>query len=141
MSATDTRVCLTMDVETFTGLRQAAAFAADTKGSRALLRAAEASETAGSGRVRLRCDEAALEFVRHEVPQIAARYPAVFGAVQVPRSHVLAQIGGYAPGQTVSGVEADRAGGLRLAFESGDALLVDECGHLEWRAASGGDHG
>lgn len=101
-------------------------------GARALRRALTWSEVAGA-QVRVSCDPAALDFIREAAPEIAQRWPAVFGGVDVPRGVVVAQLA-EAIGQMVAGLVVERDGTVRLAFESGAALLIGADGALEWSA-------
>jgi hypothetical protein len=136
---TETRVSLMMSAATRDDLYlRAATAAAPDERAASLLRAIARQELAGTARAaewRIRCDSFALAFIREETPEVARNWPAVFGDVPVPRSHILALIGAGAPGQTVAGVHLDGTGMVRLEFESGDALIVDGNGALDWRPA------
>jgi hypothetical protein len=113
-------------------MRATVALANDSRADslmRALVTTASASDW-----YRVTCDEAALAFIRDRAPEIARHWPAVFGEVQVPRPNMLAVIAHSAVGQTVAGVHVDRAGVLRIEFESGDALRFDY-GVVDWQAA------
>lgn len=137
MATVDTRTQLVMGPGTFDELwvcAQVAITPVACEGGRALRRALTDCEPAEGGRVRVRCDHAALDFIRSSAPLIARRWPAVFGEVRVPRLHLLAALAAQMPGQVVAGVEAGQ-GALRLQFESGDALLIAADGTLDWRAS------
>ena len=135
MTATEAHTQLVMSLATFQDLwtRATVFVSGDDVGAVALRRALAWKEVIGDGRVRVRCDEEALAFILSDAPEFARLWPAVFGDVDVPRHSVVALIA-RAIGQTVSGVQCDRDGSLRLSFESGDALLVDADGGLDWRS-------
>lgn len=134
MSTTTDRTNLTMSMATFDELyiRAQVPQPAQERDARALRRALTASEVI-AGRVHVACCPAALRFVREAAPEIARRWPAVFGDVDVPRAATISQVCG-AIGQTVAGIESD-GDSLRLVFESGDALLIGVDGALDWRGA------
>ncbi len=88
--------------------------------------------TPAEGRITVECPAAALRFIQSEAPQLAARWPEVFGHLgasgAVLPSDVL-----DAFGQRVAGVEAGGGERLRLTFTSGDALVVGVDGSIDWR--------
>lgn len=87
-------------------------------------------------RYRLACDEAALAFIREDAPDLAQNWPAVFGDhAPVSRPSMLALIEAHAPGQTVAAVDTSTPGTLVLSFVSGDVLVVDAYGAIDWRTA------
>lgn len=132
------RTPLVMDLATFDELYMRAQFPprGHSDNARSMKRALTQSE-ASKGSVRVRCDDAALDFIREVTPELARRWPAVFGDVDVPRGAVVARIANEAIGQTVAGVIVERDGMLRLAFESGAALIVGTDGALEWQNTKG----
>lgn len=82
------------------------------------------------------CDEAALAFIREETPIIAQNWPSVFGNhVPVSRPSMLALIEAHAPGQQIATVDTSTPGTLVLVFVSGDVLVVDAYGAVDWRTA------
>lgn len=131
---TETNARLVMSQATRDDLlvRAAVALANDARAD-ALMRALVTSEEI-KGDYTATCDEAALAFIRDAAPEVARHWPAVFGEVQVPRAHLLVVIGHNAVGQRVAGVHIDRAGGMRIEFESGDALLLNGVGDVDWQA-------
>lgn len=85
---------------------------------------------------RVECDEAALAFIREEAPDIARDWPSVFGDhVPVSRPNMLALIASHAPGQQIATVDTSTPGTLVLGFVSGDVLVVDAYGAIDWRTA------
>lgn len=137
MSTADTSVVLVMSAMAANDLwvRAHVPVMTDATGACELRDALRGLEVTEAGEIRVRCDEAALAFIRAEAPEIARRWPEVFGDVEVPRTARLAMVCANVVGQTVAGVEVDRHGGLRLVFETGDAFLVGPDGSLDWRAA------
>lgn len=134
MSTTTDRTNLVMDLTTFDDLYMRASIPHPQwiREARALRRALTASKVS-NGRVRVACGPAGLAFIRTQAPQIARRWPAVFGDVVVPRAATISEVCD-AIGRTVAGIESDGES-LRLAFESGDALLIGADGALDWRGA------
>lgn len=87
-------------------------------------------------RYRVWCDEAAVAFIREECPDIARDWPSVFGDhVPVSRPNMLALIEAHAPGQQIATVDTSTPGTLILGFVSGDVLVVDAYGAIDWRTA------
>lgn len=133
--ATDARTQLVMSARTSEDLliRAHVPTAGCAAGARALQHALLWRVPLDDGRVRVHCDRTALAFILQAAPDIARKWPAIFGDVDVPREYTLTQIAGAA-GQTVSGVQIQGAS-VRLDFASGDALLIGEDGAIDWRAA------
>jgi hypothetical protein len=133
MTTTDQRTALIMSHHILNDLWLRAGIYSQCVDAQQLMAAIRGREAAGDWGWRVRCDEPALAFIREHAPELTRLWPAVFGQVAVPRvatiSQALAMIG-----QTVAGIESDGRG-LRLVFESGDALLIAEDGDLDWRAA------
>lgn len=132
-STTDQRTALVMRTATMNDLWLRAGLYAKRVDAQQLLAAIRGREASGIG-WRVRCDAPALDFIREHAPEHAARWPEVFGLVRVPRAATISEAMAMI-GQTVAGIESDGRG-LRLVFESGDALLIAEDGGLDWRAAS-----
>jgi len=83
---------------------------------------------------RIFCSPAALAFMREEAPDIARRWPSVFGEVVVPRTDTLAAIGAGAVGRAIVGVEIGRDQSLTLRLEGGRAILVGVDGSIDFDA-------
>lgn len=132
MTITDQRTALVMSHDTLNDLWLLAGIYAQREDAQQLMAAIRGREASGIG-WRVRCDGPALDFIRKQAPEHAARWPEVFGPVAVPRVATISEAVAMV-GQTVAGIESDGRG-LRLVFESGDALLIGENGDLDWRAA------
>lgn len=135
MSTTTNRTNLIIDAATFDTLYALSQIPPNGRedDARALRKALTTSTQASPSTWRVACDEAALRYIRERAPEVAARWPAVFGEVEVPRAATISQVCA-AIGQTVAGIESDGEG-LRLVFASGDALLIRPDGALDWRQA------
>jgi hypothetical protein len=128
----DQRVALVMGGDTLNDLWLRASIYLPRVDAQQLMAAIRGREASGEC-WRVRCDEPALSFIREHAPELMRLWPAVFGDAPVPRVATISQAMAMV-GQTVAGIESD-GHGLRIVFESGDALLIAEDGDLDWRAA------
>ncbi len=135
MATTDHVTALTMSVATFDELYMLALMPPRrgmVTGARALRRALTWSDVDGD-QVRVKCDADALDFIAQAAPEVARRWPAVFGdGVEVPRVAVFIAIAKDMIGQTVAGVTM-LGDELSVDFTSGDVLVVAPDGGLDWR--------
>lgn len=135
VSTTEQRTQLVMSTATLNALSLCATTVpTGLVGAQAMLRALRHREDALAGRWRVPCEPLALDFIREQAPEIARLWPEVFGDVPVPGPATIIEIATEAPGQVVSGVMVID-GRVRLAFESGDALLIGSTVEIDWRPA------
>ncbi len=122
---------LTMSPATFDELCARTDMARTDDGPTALRHALRWHSTAADGQVTVQCPPAALRFIQSEAPELAARWPEMFGHLGASGPALPSDVLD-AFGQIVAGIEAGGSERLRLTFVSGDALVVGADGSIAW---------